>query len=103
MELLLDECVNRRLARALTGHTVHQMGWSGIKNGHLLALAETVFDVLITVDKNLQYQQNIANYNIAIVVLDGPSIKLADLLTMVPNLLAALPTAPRGVVTVVTP
>lgn len=56
MRLLLDECVPVRLSRALPGHqvsTVVREGWSGIKNGRLLALAATEFDALITVDKNL--------------------------------------------------
>jgi predicted nuclease of predicted toxin-antitoxin system len=106
MDVLLDECVNRRLARALTGHavrTVQQMGWSGIKNGQLLALAEQQFEALITVDRNMQHQQNLANHRIAVLLLVAPSIKLADLLPLVPNLLAALPSAPRGAVTVVGP
>ena len=60
MRLLLDECVPARLQRALPSHqvsTVTQEGWSGFKNGKLLALAAARFDVFITVDKNLPYQQ----------------------------------------------
>lgn len=55
MKLLLDECIDRRLAKDLEGHdvkTVPQMGWAGIKNGALLTLAEQDFDVFITVDRN---------------------------------------------------
>ena len=61
MRLLLDECVPARLSRALAGHevlTVGKAGWSGVKNGKLLALAAAKFDAFITVDKNLPYQQN---------------------------------------------
>ena len=61
MRLLLDECVPARLSRALPSHpvsTVVRKGWSGIKNGRRLALAAAEFDVFITVDKNLPYQQN---------------------------------------------
>ena len=61
MRLLLDECVPARLSRAPLSHpvsTVVRKGWSGIKNGRLLALAAAEFDVVITVDKNLPYQQN---------------------------------------------
>ena len=59
MRLLLDESVPRRLRRSLTGHEVKtavEMGWSGVKNGKLLALAASGFDAFITVDKNLPYQ-----------------------------------------------
>jgi hypothetical protein len=58
MQVLLDECVDWRLMRDLTGHDVkpaRQMGWSEIKNGQLLKLAASAFDVFITVDKNLSY------------------------------------------------
>lgn len=63
MRLLLDESVPRRLRRALPHHEVKivvEMGWSGIKNGNLLALAAASFDAFITVDKNLPYQQNLS-------------------------------------------
>jgi len=56
MKLLLDECIDRKLAKEFVGYevkTVPQMGWAGIKNGQLLALAEVEFDVFITVDRNL--------------------------------------------------
>ena len=56
MRLLLDECVPARLRKALPGHevsTVGLEGWSGIKNGKLLALAAAGFDAFVTVDKNL--------------------------------------------------
>lgn len=62
MKVLLDECVPRKLRRELTEHavlTVTERGWSGIKNGELLALAETEFEVFLTVDQNLKYQQNL--------------------------------------------
>lgn len=58
MNLLLDECVDRRFAKELGAHfvkTVPQMGWATIKNGELLALAEKEFDVFITVDRNLSF------------------------------------------------
>ncbi|HEV2991325.1 MAG TPA: hypothetical protein VG759_22995 [Candidatus Angelobacter sp.] len=59
--------------------TVQQMGWSGIQNGQLLALAEPVFDVFVTIDKGIQYQQNMANRRIAIVIVRGRTNRLADL------------------------
>jgi hypothetical protein len=62
MRLLIDECLNWRLARALTGHyavSAQKQGWGGIKNGALLALAEKEFDVFITGDRNLSFQQDV--------------------------------------------
>ncbi len=72
MKLLLDECIDRRLAREFPEQdirTVWQMGWSGTKNGKLLTLAEKEFDVFITVDRNLSFEQNLPKFNIAVVVL----------------------------------
>ena len=62
------------------------MGWSGVKNGDLLALAANDFDAFITVDKNLPYQQNLTALPIAVVVLDAVSSELPALLPLVPNL-----------------
>lgn len=89
MRLLLDESVPARLRRALPAHhvrTVGQMGWSGVKNGKLLALAAAAFDVFITVDKNLPHQQNLTTLPIALVVLDAVSIELPSLLPLMPEL-----------------
>ena len=89
MRLLLDESVPSRLRRALPGHavsTVGEMGWSGVKNGKLLALAATAFDAFVTVDKNLPYQQNLSNLPVAVIVLDAASIELPALLPLVPAL-----------------
>ena len=93
MRLLLDECVPARLRQALPSHqvsTVVQEGWSGIKNGKLLALAAAGFDALITVDKNLPYQQNISKLPVAVLVLDAASNELPYLLPLVPALEHAL-------------
>lgn len=93
MRLLLDESVPSRLRRSLPDHavrTVVEMGWSGVKNGKLLELAADEFDALITVDKNLPYQQNLAALPVAIVVLDAASNELPALLPLVPQLLRAL-------------
>ncbi len=60
MKILLDECIDRRFVGELTGHKVKavpQMNWASIKNGDLMKLAETEFDVFITVDRNLSFQQ----------------------------------------------
>lgn len=99
MKLLLDECIDRRFAKELTWHevkTVPQMGWSAKKNGELLALAETEFDVFITVDRNLSFQQNLPKFNIAVLILHAPSNRLADLKPLAPKILSALPTLING-------
>ena len=89
MRLLLDECVPARLQKALPGHdvsTVVQAGWSGVKNGRLLALAAKQFDAFVTVDKSLPYQQNQNTLPIAVLVLDAHSNELQQLLPMMPAL-----------------
>ena len=93
MRLLLDECVPARLRKALPSHqvsTVGLEGWSGVKNGKLLALAASKFDAFITVDKNLPYQQNTSNLPVAVVVLDTLSNELPYLLPLIPALEVAL-------------
>lgn len=102
MKVLLDECVDRRLAPELTGHdvsTVPQMGWAAIRNGELLSLAEKQFDVFLTVDRNLSFQQHLPRFEIVVVVLRAPTNRLRDLLPLVPRILEALPIAKRGEVT----
>ena len=94
MRLLIDECIDRRLTKELKGHlakTVPQAGWAGIKNGRLLALAEKEFDVFITVDRNLSFQQVLPRFEIAVLVLRSKSNRLADLLPLVPKILKILP------------
>ena len=93
MRLLLDECIPVRLRKALPLHavtTVGQAGWSGVKNGKLLALAASSFDAFVTVDKNLPYQQSAANLPIAVLVLDAVSNELPSLMPLVPALERAL-------------
>ena len=75
------------------------MGWAGIKNGNLLRLAEKQFDAFVTVDRNLEFQQNLSQFNIAVLVLQATTNRLADLKTLVPHILAALPNAKHGSVT----
>lgn len=99
MKLLLDECVDRRFANELQGHfvrTVPQMGWATIKNGELLALAEKEFDVFITVDRNLSFQQNLSKFSIAVLVLRATSNRLADLKPLAPKVLSTLPSLIKG-------
>ncbi|NES87559.1 MAG: hypothetical protein F6K10_43045 [Moorea sp. SIO2B7] len=104
MKILLDECIDRRLAKQLSGHevkTVPQMGWAGIKDREILRLTEGEFDVLITVDRNLPFQQNLAVLDLVVLVLQAPSNRLADLQVLVPKVLAIVDTAPKGTATVV--
>jgi hypothetical protein len=99
VKLLLDECIDRRLAQDLGGHdvkTVPQMGWAGVKNGALLTLAEKEFDVFITVDRNLSFQQHLPEFNIAVLVLHATSNRLADLRPLAPSILSTLPTLTKG-------
>jgi len=72
------------------------MGWTTIKNGDLLSRAEEWFDVFVTVDRNLSFQQDLISFNIAVVVLRAPTNRLADLRPLVPELLVALPSAKPG-------
>jgi len=100
--VLLDECVDRRLAGDILGHdvrTVPEAGWAALKNGDLLARAEHEFDAFVTVDRNLPLQQDLSRFSIAVIVLRAPSNRVADLRRLVPQLLAALPIAKRGEVT----
>jgi Domain of unknown function (DUF5615) len=99
MRLLVDECIDRKFIRELSGHearTVPQMGWAGIKNGKLLALAAAEFDVFITVDRNLSFQQNLPQFDIAVIVLQALSNRLEELKPLVPGILAAVDTAVQG-------
>lgn len=89
MKILLDECVTRKLKQHLAEFevsTVVEMSWSGLKNGRLLSVAvEEKFDVLLTVDKNIGHQQNMSNYEIAVVVLDVEKSKIEFLLKLLPK------------------
>ena len=99
MKVLLDECVPRKLRRELVGHevlTVTERGWSGIKNGKLLALAEAEFDVFLTVDQNLKYQQNLKAFNIGVILLVARNNRLKTLLPLMPEAREALGSTKAG-------
>jgi uncharacterized protein DUF5615 len=100
VRVFLDECVDWRLWRDIVGHdvkTARQMGWTTIKNGELLTLAAAAFDVFVTVDGNLPYQQNLASRPIAVIVLRAQSSRLSDLRALVPKLLSAIDASRPGV------
>ena len=94
MRVLLDEQLPRQLAGHLAGHdvrTVQQQSWAGVKNGELLRLAEAAgFSVFLTGDQNLEFQQNLANRYLGVVVLSARSSKLEDLIPLIPKALAAI-------------
>ena len=100
MRILLDECITRSLRSEVSGHevrTVPEMGWSGKKDGDLLALmAGATFEVLVTVDRGIRHQQNLKTVGVAVVVLVAATNRLADLLPLVPPALAALATIQPG-------
>lgn len=93
MRILLDEDLPRRLAGLLVGHdvsTVQSSGWAGTKNGQLLGLAATRFDVFLTMDGNLEFQQNVAILPIAVLVVEAVSNRIEDLQPLVPAILNEL-------------
>ena len=93
MRILLDEDLPRRLGNHLVGHyaeTVPSCVWAGVKNGRLLALAATRFDVFLTMDQNLEFQQNLAALPVAVLVIDAVSNRIKHLEPLVPALLAAI-------------
>jgi predicted nuclease of predicted toxin-antitoxin system len=105
VKILLDECVDRRLAREFVRHsvtTVPRRGWAGIKNGDLLALAQKEFDVLITVDRKISEEHDLTKYTIAIMLLRAPTNRLEHLRPLASKILETLADAPAGDVTVVT-
>ncbi len=77
------------------------MGWTTIVNGRLLALAAEQFDVFVTVDRNLSFQQNLVAFSIAVVVLRARTNRLADLKPLIPKLMETVAVARSGVATIV--
>jgi predicted nuclease of predicted toxin-antitoxin system len=99
VNILVDECLPKRLARHLVGHmvqTVGQMNWLGLSNGNLLAAAHPQFEIFLTVDKNIVHQKRLSGFRIAVVVLHARSNKIEDLAPLVPEVLALLPTLKSG-------
>ncbi len=104
MNILLDENLDWRLRRDLLGHTVESVpliGWAGLKNGALLREAEKRFEVLVTMDGNMDDQQNLTRFRIAVIALEAKSNRLADTRPLMPKVLAALATCKPGTLTVV--
>jgi len=101
MRLLLDECLPKQLKREFVGHTVQtvpEAGLAGVKNGALLKRAAERFDVFVTVDANLRYQQNTLLLGVAVIVLRAVSNDMSDLRPLMPAALASLETLAPGVI-----
>jgi predicted nuclease of predicted toxin-antitoxin system len=99
MRVLLDECVPRKLKRELAEHqvqTVTEKGWSGVKNGKLLALAESEYEAFITVDQNLKYQQNLHTSHLRIILLVTRNNRLQTLQPLMPDVREALANMKAG-------
>jgi hypothetical protein len=99
MRVLIDECLDWRLCRALTGHycvSVQKMGWGGITNGALLEKAAEEFDLFLTGDRNLTFQQDVTRLNMTVVVLHAESTQLRYTLPLITKLLALLPSLQPG-------
>jgi predicted nuclease of predicted toxin-antitoxin system len=93
VRVLLDENLPYDLIDALTGHsvsTVHGLGWAGAKNRVLLKRASGAIDVFVTMDTNLEHQQNVSALPFGIVVVGAPSNRIQDLAPLIPDMLAAL-------------
>ena len=101
MRLLLDECLPQRVKFLFAegGHeceTVRDAGFTGKENGELIALSEKKFEVLITIDKNIRFQQNITGRNISILIIRAASNDLDDIRPHLPQALTALKTIKPG-------
>ncbi|WP_221390627.1 DUF5615 family PIN-like protein [Dyadobacter sp. NIV53] len=90
MKILLDECFTKRLKNHLMEFevsTVRELGLSGTKNGKLMTFCvENNFDILLTIDKNLMFQQNLEKYPVTIVVLNSFTSKIEELISFLPSL-----------------
>jgi len=108
MKILLDECLPAPIKESLSsfGHeckTVREIGFGSKKNGELLALAEGKWDVLLTSDKNIKFQQNMAGRKISIIILRAKSNRLEDLLPLMPACAEALLSIQGGLVVEIWP
>ena len=93
MRILLDENLPADLAGMLSGHrvdTVAGAGWAGIRNGTLLRLAASRYEAFITMDSNIQHQQNLAQWKLPIIVLRAPSNRMLHLKPLIPAIVDAL-------------
>lgn len=102
--VLLDANVPRKLRHELPGcivRTAQQEGWGSLKNGQLLATAQTNFDVLLSGDGNLQHQQNPKRFDIGIVAIDTVSLRFLDIMRAIDEIRAAVARVSPGELIVV--
>jgi hypothetical protein len=102
--VLLDENLPKGFVRELPSYevsTVHDEGWTGITNGDLLRRASERFDVLVTADQNLRYQQNLERAGLGVVVVAARSTRLEDLAPLVPDVTEAIESVRLGEVKVI--
>lgn len=95
MKVLLDECLPRKLKREVQAEvvrTVPEMGWAGTKNGALLRLVKQEFDLFLTNDQNLEHQQNLKQFDLAVVVLVALTNDIEDLRPLMPTANEAIKT-----------
>ncbi|MEM6327297.1 MAG: DUF5615 family PIN-like protein [Bacteroidota bacterium] len=100
IRVLLDENLPRKLKWPLDADalTVPERGWGGISNGRLLRLAASEFDVLLTMDRGMMYQQNLGGVDLCLIVLSAVSNDIDDLLPLVPTINTVLRDARPGLV-----
>jgi predicted nuclease of predicted toxin-antitoxin system len=99
MKILIDECLPKKLKQQLSEHevsTVPENGWAGKKNGELLQLMNGEFDVFITVDSNMSYQQQLSDKDVAFIVLRAKTNRLEDLLPLMEKVKTKLETIQSG-------
>lgn len=93
MRILVDECVDPRIKRLFADHeiaTVHEKQWDRLDDGALLAAAQDQFDVLLTIDRSLEFQQNVAKFHIAVLVVHVPKNQIAHYEAVQKELLLAV-------------
>jgi predicted nuclease of predicted toxin-antitoxin system len=101
LRILLDENLDWRLGRDLSGHavaSVPRLGWAGITNGELIERAEGHFEVLITMDTGLAHQLNLSQRSIAVIILRARSNRLADTRPLMTKVLALLESIAPGTI-----
>jgi len=99
VKVLLDECLPRRLTKLLTGHevvTVQEMGWSGFSNGELIEIMGAQFDVFVTIDGSLTFQQSLKDVTFRLIICSAPTNRLEDLEPLVPAILTAIDSLQPG-------
>jgi predicted nuclease of predicted toxin-antitoxin system len=102
--VLFDENMPRKLRRDLSDlfvRTVQEQGWAGVENGQLLGRASGVFDVLLTADQRLRYQQNVARFSVGVVVIETVDTTVGNLRRMLSRIRAAIDEVSPGTVIVI--